>query len=85
MKKLLKNNQGFSLMELIVAVAIFIVMSVGLLNILSTSARTSKSVEEAMIIQQQTETVVSAVRANLANAEELGVFAAKPSAITGRA
>ena len=81
MRNNLNKNAGFTLVELIVVIGIFTVMSVGLLNILSTSFRTSQTIQDAMVCQQQSEMVINAIRANLANAEELGVFNNKPSAI----
>lgn len=74
LKKILKQNSGFSLMELIVTLAIVSVLSVGLMSILSTTQRATNSIDKSMSCQQQAESVISIIRANLANATELSVI-----------
>ena len=61
-------------MELIVTLAIVSVLSVGLMSILSTTQRATNSIDKSMSCQQQAESVISIIRANLANATELSVI-----------
>ena len=74
LKKLLKQNNGFSLMELIVTLAIVSILSVGLLTVLSTTQRASTNIDKAMLTQQHMESIVSLIRANMANAQEVTVM-----------
>jgi len=74
MRKFIKDNSAFTLVELVVTIAVFSIFSVGILGILNASNRASINIMESMVYQQQAEGIVSDVRAQLSNVQDLSVW-----------
>lgn len=66
MKKI-SNNKGFTLVEVIIALAIMSIIGIGIVQVMTSAARTKTGIEREVEYQNITSELISTVRNELAN------------------
>lgn len=69
----LKNNKGFSLIEIIITMVIITIMGAGIVQIISTTQRSKEATEREVEYQMICADILSAIRSQVANVSDLKV------------